>query len=82
MIKQLLLAWAERMREEESERAKKLADAFKEAEAFVLDSIVGDACIHKSRSPYCDDCPIGSFAGELSYEASRIICTRSRHYSK
>ncbi len=80
--RQLLMAWAERQKMAQRRRAQEWEDTRKEAEDFVLNRIVGNDCIHFQGGPYCDDCPVGNLHGPLSYQASKMICTRTRHYSK
>lgn len=83
MIKKLLLAWAAREKEKQSDRQKQFEAECKEAQDFIIDKIVGQNCIHTSSTMhYCDDCIIGDLCGELSYGASEMVCHRSRRYSK
>ena len=79
------LGLAKQVQARHDERVARQRSDFDEAEDWVIKQIVGDDCIHsephKGRG-YCDDCPIGNLRGELSYGASKMICTKQRSYSK
>ena len=67
-------------------RRKKREESRKEAADYIIEKITGGHCIHAKdrakRMVYCDDCPIGDLRGDLSYDASGYVCSRTRHYSK
>ena len=85
LIRDLVVAWADKIKAERSERRKTRERERVEAQNYIIEKITGGECIHaegKKRLVYCDDCPIGDFNGELSHGASEWVCTRRRHYSK
>jgi fructose 1,6-bisphosphatase len=46
------------------------------------------ACVHDSKTGYCDNCPVsdigGAWKAEIrpSHDYSRLLCTKTRYYSK
>jgi hypothetical protein len=85
-VKGLVVSWAERIKDAESERQREYERELSEAEDYVIEKITGGHCVHAmdddKRLVYCDDCPIGNLRGELSYGASLSVCSRTRYYSK
>ena len=86
LIRDLVVAWADKIKDQRSERRKKRKQAQLEAQDYIIEKITGGHCIYAEdedkRLRYCGECPIGDFNGELSHEASRHVCTLIRGYSK
>ena len=68
LIRDLVVAWADKIKDKRSERRKRHEAGLKEARDFIIDKITGGHCVHASakdkRLVYCDDCPIGDLHGE------------------
>ncbi len=88
-VKDWIVSAAERVSKERKARMEVFERERKEAEDFVITKIIGEKCVHKTRGSgghhfrYCDQCPISAIGPrELSYGASKRICSRKRRYSK
>ena len=86
-VRSAVLDWADREQAKADERMRVLDEEHREAEGWLIRLVTEGQCIYEpvgdtGRWVYCDDCPLGDHDGHLSWGAQRMLCSRSRHYSK